>query len=89
MKNIVRCMLMLVLSSCAYGNYSEKYPFQSGFDGGVSPSFWTQKVRATIWGIYYISPYGPTGLGYVNYERNVDTPTKQPVMPGIPAVTVP
>lgn len=80
---------MLVLCSCSYGTYNDKHPFQSGFDGGVSPSFWTQKVRATIYGLYYMSPYGPVGIGYVNWERNVDQQTKLPQLVPPNLATIP
>src|SRR5678809_55876 len=68
-------LLTLLLSGgCTYGSYSERYPFQSGFDGGVSPSFWTQKVLITGWGFTMATPYGPFNIGYLQWQRNIDQP---------------
>lgn len=56
----------------------------AGFEPGQYRDFWDQRVQVTAWGIYYISPYGPVGLGYVNWTRNVEPNPAPP-----PIVTVP
>jgi hypothetical protein len=83
-------LLTLILSvwGCTYGSYSERYPFQSGFDGGVSPSFWTQKVLITGWGFTMATPYGPFNIGYLQWQRNIDQP-KEPAKPTDAIAVVP
>lgn len=46
--------------------------------------FWQQHVQVTTWGLYYIGPYGPIGLGYLQWSRNQEPNPAQP-----PIVTVP
>lgn len=65
-----RLILLLMLSGCA------------GMEPGQYPNFWTQHVQFTAWGIYYLSPYGPVGLGYANWTRNVEPKPAPP--PGVP-----
>ena len=45
---------------------------------------WDQHVSVTAWGIYYISPYGPVGLGYVEWARNIEPRTQLPALPVTP-----
>lgn len=44
-----------------------------------------QCIKADLWGIYYLSPYGPVGLGRGLWERNVacDKDIKQTPMPDL------
>lgn len=80
LKSILLGLLGLLFSSCSYGTHSDRLPFQSGFDGGVSPSFWTQKVLITGWGFTMATPYGPFNIGYLQWQRNIDPP-KTPAEP--------
>lgn len=51
--------LLLLISGC------------SGTKPGPYPNFWTQCVKFKITGFYAVSEAGPTGLGTVEWERNV------------------
>ena len=42
--------------------------------------FWDQQVSATAWGIYYFSPYGPVGIGYLEWARNLPPRTELPTI---------
>ena len=54
----MRYLTLLMLCSCA------------GFTPGQYADFWDQRVSVTAWGIYYVSPYGPVGVGYAEWARN-------------------
>ena len=40
-------------------------------------NYWTQKILTTAIGLFWFTAYGPIGLGYLQWQRNIDDP-KEP-----------